>query len=85
MDSPCHVFVKHSLSGTSFLLTAPFRGMLLTPESVLMMLSPNDVSTPWESGEHYRLYEPFAHSTAELARRTQRFVNSHRHERGITF
>src|SRR5215831_20065545 len=77
MDSPCHVFVKHSLSDTSFLLTAPFRGMLLTPESVLMMLSPNDVSAPWKSREHYRLYEPFVHSNTELARRTRRYQKFH--------
>src|SRR5215813_14476453 len=77
MDSPCHVFVKHSLSDTSFRLTAPFRGMLLTPESVLMMLSPNDVSAPWKSREHYRLYEPFVHSNTELARRTRRYQKFH--------
>src|SRR5262249_54506074 len=41
------------------------------------MLSPNDVSTPWESGEHCPLYEPFVHSNAELARRTQRYGKFH--------
>jgi hypothetical protein len=35
MDSPYHVSAKHSLLETYLLLTAPFRGMLLTLESVL--------------------------------------------------
>lgn len=35
VDSPCHVFAKHSLLDTCFLLTAPFSGMLLTMQSGL--------------------------------------------------
>ncbi len=46
MDSPYHAFAKHRLLETYLLRTAPFRGMLLTPESVLKRLAPTTYLFP---------------------------------------
>src|SRR5712691_3198794 len=45
-ESPWHSFAKHCVLETCFLLTVPFRGMLLTPQDGLQCLAPTAHQIP---------------------------------------
>ena len=64
-DSPCHSSAKHHLLGACLPRMAPFRSMLLTPESGLWRFAPR---APWVP-----VYpRVFPHSSTPLSRRTAR-------------
>src|SRR6266567_3872456 len=44
--SPCHFSAKHCILDTCFLLTVPFRGMLLTPQGGPRCLAPTAHQIP---------------------------------------
>src|SRR6266571_5798821 len=44
--SPCHLSAKHCILDTCFLLTVPFRGMLLTPQGGPRCLAPTAHQIP---------------------------------------
>src|SRR4029434_8003285 len=45
-ESPWHSLAKHCVLDTCFLLTVPFRGMLLTPQDGLQCLAPTAHQIP---------------------------------------